>query len=493
MFIAKYEWLLLKANRLLWLLTGITTVVVAFALYEGHERVSFQKATVAQIAEQEKADYAKYRAQIAAAKPGQHFDGGHFGDPTNPFYFGNRMGARYAALPPAPLAIVSSGQSDVYPYYYKITLSKKQALYHSEELENPQILFNGRFDLSFVIIFLLPLLIIGFTYNVYSAEKEAGTLTLLAAQNTSVQKIIRHRFLFRYLFFNLFFTALLVLGLLLFGVGIGALLDALPVAGITWLYTAFWFALSYGVNSLKKTSGAAATVLTGVWLALVLLIPTLISAVIDAVHPMPSKLHLITQTRAASDSIAKNKAVLSRFLEEHPEFKPVAADLKDRNPVTLRNRIEVETLVERLKAGYTAVAKKREGTVAAYRFLSPALFVQQALNKAAGTNDGRYKAFSQEVTAYQQRFRSYFEPLVYRQEKFTAADLDKVPAFLSGGATVTQMDKAVLIDVGFLALLTTAVLLAASVNWREGKKRRTASRAPAVARNKRASVEELSA
>jgi ABC-2 type transport system permease protein len=266
---------------------SITAFVLFFALFEGHRRVSFQRETLAQVSLQEKTDYARYRQQIAAANQGQHFDGGHFGDPSNPFYFGNRMGARYAVLPPDAMAILSAGQSDMYPYYYKITLSKKQALYHSEDPENPQILSSGRFDVSFVIIFLLPLLVIGFTYNVYASEKEAGTLLLLMAQNVPVEKVVACRFVVRYLLFSLYFNALLLAGLALFGVSLTASFsEAATMVAITLLYTAFWFALSYWLNSFKKTSGFTATALTGAWLLAVFIIPSIISTVVDTLHPL---------------------------------------------------------------------------------------------------------------------------------------------------------------------------------------------------------------
>lgn len=471
LFIARYEWLALKANKMLLLLAAITTSIVFFALFEGAQRVTFQKRVLKEIVQQEEADYKKYRTQIAAANSGQHFDGGHFGDPTNPFYFGNRMGAKYAALPPQPLAILSSGQSDMFPYYYKITLSKKQALYHNEELENPQILFNGRFDVSFVIIFLLPLLIIGFTYNIYSSEKEAGTLTLLLAQNTSIDKLMQHRFLFRYLLFNLFFTSLLFVGLMFFDVNIyNSGNTLLGITGFTWVYTAFWFALSYWINSLKKTSHFAATTLTGSWLLLVLVMPTFISAVTDAVHPLPSRLDLITQTRNISDSIAKSGNALNRFLDEHPEFKPATADPKDRNPSTLRNRIEVELAMEKTRMSFDAVVQKREKLINNYRFLSPALFMQQAFNKASGNDDNRYKNFSAEVTHYQQNFRRHFEPLIYKQQKFTTVHLDGVPQFTSDIGLTPVFDKNGLTDIFYLSFITALILFVANIKARRKNK-----------------------
>ncbi|HZH36859.1 MAG TPA: DUF3526 domain-containing protein [Flavisolibacter sp.] len=472
LFIAKYEWLLLKANRMLLLLAAITAFVLFFALIEGHRRVSFQRETLAQVSLQEKTDYARYRQQLAAANQGQHFDGGHFGDPSNPFYFGNRMGARYAVLPPDAMAILSAGQSDMYPYYYKITLSKKQALYHSEDPENPQVLSSGRFDVSFVIIFLLPLLVIGFTYNVYGSEKEAGTLLLLMAQNVPVEKVVACRFVVRYLLFSLYFNALLLAGLALFGVSLAASFsEAAMMVAITLLYSAFWFALSYWLNSFKKTSGFTATALTGAWLLAVFIVPSIISTVVDALHPLPSRLRLITQSRNISDSLAKKGNSLSRFLEEHPEFKPAAQDPKDRNANTLRTRLETEVVMEKEKAAFAAVTEKRRALVNNYRFFSPALFVQQDLNMAAGTNDEQYLGFDKQASAFQQRFRRYFEPLVYRQERFSVNLLDNVPLFLPAQkAAFRPFASTAGTDMLFLSALIAVLVLAAHQN-RPGNKK----------------------
>jgi ABC-2 type transport system permease protein len=449
---------------MLLLVAAVTAFVLMFALWDGYKRVSFQTKTIAAIEQQQKADYEKYSRQIASIKPRQHFDGGHFGDPTNPFYFGNRMGAKYAVMPPAPLSIISTGQSDLFPYYYKLTLSKRQALYHSEEIENPHVLYNGSFDLSFVIIFLLPLVIIAFTYNIYAAEKQNGTLQLLMAQNTSVQKITAYRLLFRYLLFCGFTTVILFTGLLSFGINVSASFSALAkVIGIVWLYAAFWFAFAFMINSFKKNAGFNATVLTGSWLLLVLIIPTILSVVVNQLHPNRSRLDLITKTRDISDSIASSNNVLNRFLEEHPEFKPANTAQPDRNSTTLRSRIEVEMQKEILLNEFAITTQKREALVNRYRFFSPAIFMQQLLNNVAGTNEKRYVDFDNQVKKYHQAYRNYFEPLVYRQEKFSAENASKVPNFIYN-ANINLASSGNTANILFLLLLTIPMILFALRN-----------------------------
>ena len=59
LFLLQYEWLSLRANKLLMLLAAIIFFITLFALYDGYSRVHFQRNTIQQIQEQQKADYAK--------------------------------------------------------------------------------------------------------------------------------------------------------------------------------------------------------------------------------------------------------------------------------------------------------------------------------------------------------------------------------------------------------------------------------------------------
>src|SRR6266508_4576303 len=108
-------------------------------------------------------------------------------NPRLPSVAASRTGPRYALAPPAPLAALAVGQSDLYPYYFKVTSQSKQTFTANDEIENPTNLLAGRFDLAFVIIYLYPLLILALSYNLISAEREQGTLAMLMSQPVSLR------------------------------------------------------------------------------------------------------------------------------------------------------------------------------------------------------------------------------------------------------------------------------------------------------------------
>jgi hypothetical protein len=129
--------------------------------------------------------------------------------------------------------------------------------------------------------------------------------------------------------------------------------------------------------------------------------------------------------------------------------------------------------MEKEKAAFAAVTEKRRALVNTYRFFSPALFVQQDLNMAAGTNDEQYLGFDKQASAFQQRFRRYFEPLVYRQERFSVSLLDNVPLFLPPQkATLRPFSTTAGTDMVFLSALIAVLALAANKNSPGNKKQR---------------------
>ena len=124
-----------------------------------------------------------------------------FADPRNPDAVGRTLGARYAVMPPTPLAALAVGQSDLLPYYFKVTTDAKETVLAAAELENPQRLLTGRFDLAFVLIYLYPLLILALTYNLLSAEKEQGTLVLALSQPVSLRTLLLGKVASRFVLF----------------------------------------------------------------------------------------------------------------------------------------------------------------------------------------------------------------------------------------------------------------------------------------------------
>jgi len=458
--IIRYDWLLLRANRTLVASVGLLAVFVAFALLTGHSRIRFQQQTIADIGRVETGSIAKNRALVAELeRTGKPFAGNSHRDPTAPYTVASSRGNRYLVKQPEPLAVVSVGQSDLQPYYYKFAFAKKQALYHGEEIENASILYNGSFDLSFVLIYLLPLLIIALTYNLVSAEREQGTLFMLMSSTTSLRQVIVSKYVFRFALLTGAFLVLTTLGLLLTGVSItnnagGILFLFLLTAG----YSAFWFALSFWVNSAGRNTGFNAAVLVGVWLVLGLVLPTVLNVAVTAAHPMPSRIDLIAETREASDNVKREgEKKMSAYYGDHPELLPKGkpVNYKDFAIGSVRATLAVEAAIRPLEDQFEVQSRNQQTLISTYRFLSPMVFVQQSLNDIAGTGDEQFRAFQTDATRQHNTYRGFFAGKIFRQESFTAADYGKIPAFRYVAPVAPLFTPANLVNLICLLALTS--------------------------------------
>jgi ABC-2 type transport system permease protein len=458
--IIRYDWLLLRSTRIFALSVALLVLFTAFALWNGARHVTFQRTTLAAIDSTERAAYAALQSAVRDIEQGKPYKGNEFQNPQLPYPIGGNKGARFATLPPAPLAMLSFGQSDLLPYYYRVTMTKQQSLYHAEEIENASILYNGNFDVAFVVVYLLPLLIIALSYNVVSSEREQGTLSMLLTSDVRFGSLVLSKFLFRFVLVSLVFAVVLLAGLGLAGINLPQAAPELALLlSVTMLYAAFWFALSFLVNSFGRNSGVNAALLLGVWLLLVLIIPSILTIAATTLHPAPSRVELITQTREASDAAKKRTAqLLSKFYEDHPELLPKGKEInpKDFATASLTAQMDVDKSLKPLQERFHAQTEAQQSLISLYRFLSPAVFVQQTLNDIAGTGYRRYADFNAQTYSFYQRFQQFFVEKVFRQERMTSADFERIPAFHNVQTAPTLLIPSNVINMALLLVLTAA-------------------------------------
>ena len=101
----------------------------------------------------------------------------------------------YTIKSPSALLPLGIGQAEQYAYYKEVTnWSSTFDADMMEEISNPERLVNGSIDFSFLIIFLLPILLIILTYNIGGLEKDLKFDKLITIQSNSLSKWIFFRF-----------------------------------------------------------------------------------------------------------------------------------------------------------------------------------------------------------------------------------------------------------------------------------------------------------
>jgi ABC-2 type transport system permease protein len=459
--IMKHEWRSLVADRALWVIVPLFALVIGYGVYNGVAWVRFQQTTLDAARQEERDRHAKAKAEVVSIEQGGR-PASSFTNPQFASVAAGRTGPRYATLPPAPLAALSVGQSDLYPYYFKVSSQSKQTFATNDEIENPGNLLAGRFDLAFVIIYLYPLLILALSYNLISAEREQGTLAMMMSQPVSLRSFVTGKVGLRALIVLGLAVGFSLLGFLFSGVSFGAegvWLRLLLWIGVVAGYGAFWFALAIAVNALGKSSATNALALAGLWLVFVLLIPSLLNVAVTTAYPVPSRVEMIQATRRASaEATAKGSQLLAKYFEDHPELTAGGqADPNDFYTRSIAVQSETERLIQPVIDHFDRQVLGQQTLVNRFRFLSPAVVTQAALNDIAGTSVSRYRHFLGLVDDFHQRWRAHFNPRIVQKVSLRADDYEAFPVFTFREEATGTVAGRVL--VGLLGLLLPALII----------------------------------
>ncbi len=459
--IAKHELRLMTRDKTLLLVGALLAGLMIYGALNGATWIEFQKKTIAAAKQDEEKRLSGMQEELrqieaGTAKPKM------FRDPARPGWVGRFLGERYALLEPAPLAALSIGQRDLYPFYFRVSTMSAQDFIYKDEIENPFNLLTGRFDAAFVIIYLLPLVILAVSYNLLSSEKEAGTLQITLAQAVKTSDIVWGKIAARAAFINALMILLSLVGAAInrvdFFDGETLLRLNLWSAAIV-IYSGFWFALAAFVNLRGASSAANATVLAGAWLFLVVIIPAFLTVFVSQVYPAGSRLEFVNaERRQRAKYTAQNHELLENYYLENPEHRPEKPITDDFLPgwhaaQKLRDKTNLPLLLgyeERLTA-QNALADK-------LRFLSPSLAMQSVLNDLAATDFERQQSFFRQVIEFHHQWQDYFLPKIFRGERLKSTDYNNFPEFEFREQPLSQTVNRVLLSFGMILLTSFGVV-----------------------------------
>lgn len=485
----RHECRLLVRGRAFWICTLLLTAVTMFAVRNGAAWVDQQHATIAAIDRHDDQTYRRVKEELVdlarrgdprptvnvagmawyllqpggvpAPAPAPHID------PRRPEAAGSEwVGARYAVLPPAPLGALSIGQSDVHPYYSRVTIRTQPVLIHSDEIENPVNLVSGRFDVAFVLTFCWPLLVLPLAYDLLSEERDNGTLALLLSQPISVGTVLLAKLIVRggsmVLVTSLASLAALI-GLANISVDAST---AVGLAGWIALIVAnglLWFGLAAWVNSRGWRSGVNAMALTAAWLGWLVVIPTIVGLLATSLAPVPSRVQLINEVRTAGNLAPPELArLLTTYQEEHPDVAPLAGSADTTAVRGLALQDETDHQIAPVLARYRDALQRQQQLVGILRFASPAILTYDIATELAGTSTTRYRRFADQLADYHRAWRDYFYPLVHRRVWLTPDDYDRAPRFTFREDAPATLAIRVLVPLITIAALGI-VMLAASL------------------------------
>ncbi|MFK7844803.1 MAG: DUF3526 domain-containing protein [Rhodothermales bacterium] len=349
--------------------------------------------------------------------------------PRNPYAIGSSLG-KVIPLNMSPLTAFAIGQSDLHPAALKVSVAGVRSVGPTATLENPFKLLVGHFDLSFVFLFIYPLLIIALTYGLTAAERESGLLRMLLAQPIQLVSLVVGKISVR---------AAILAGSILLGTSVlwgFAGTEGLYDGWVSWLlvsfaYGVFWLGLCVFVDSRVNAASTSAIVLAGCWLLLAVVAPALISFFASTLYPVPSRMEYITAMRTES-SLAQQQgaASLAQFFEDHPEIAPVNDDEANFAMLRIAREEQIAEQLAPLEGRYNEQRSKQQALIARMGYLSPTVLTHQAYMDIAGTGSAQFANFLEHAHAYQAVWKAHFVPKYFADVAFRANDFDVLPPFL---------------------------------------------------------------
>lgn len=465
----RHEWRQLWRDRTSPAAVVLLLLVAGYGLANGRVWIAAQSQQVVRAQDEERSRLARMEAELVRIEAGTATPG-RFRDPAKASWVGEFLGNRFTTWPPDPLASWAVGQRDLMPYVFRITTLSREAFIFTEELENPLNLALGRFDLAFVVVFLLPLVAVAVSYDMLAAEREAGTLRMTLAFPVRLGHLLVAKVLARIIVCFALIAAIGLLAILFMGPGrldSEVLLRAALWLSAAGLYVVFWIVLAAALNVSGRSAASRAVWLLGAWLFFAVLVPAAVGMLASARYPAPSRLVIHQTVRELGRQLAPHaQNILERHYDAHPDQRPDVFDQTDWAPRFYAVQQRRDQIVQRLHEEHDRQVRGQQAFVDRFRWLSPTLLMHGTLTELARTSMTAFQDFIAQVDGYHHAWQAFFFPRIFRAEPLTPSDYALIPRYRYQPEPEAALRGRAAVNLWQLAVLTVLLAMLATLQLR---------------------------
>lgn len=368
-----------------------------YAVYNGIELQNKQQETIANI---------KQKKQEGISKTLKWYDEGKKGpeerpwiDITTPFWALWNL-PTYTIKKPSNALPLGIGQAEQYGFYKNVT--NWSSVYDSdmvEELANPERLLNGNIDFSFLVIFLLPLLFIILSYNIYGLESDMNFDKLIAIQSGSKPKWIFERLGF--------YTSALIATIILLILVVGMVkkvmvMQILTLIFLSSIYIMIWALVFYVLILKSKSSNTIAFKMISIWLLFCVLIPGAVHQLASIKYPANYMTDYLDANRKEAYEVfelshdllaAKLKNIYPNLEStQHGKDSIVNGELMNNTTSAIINQINKKAI-----AAIELQNDSKNDFIASSYWYNPISMIQNKWNGITGNDYSAYKTYRNEV------------------------------------------------------------------------------------------------
>lgn len=313
-----------------------------------------------------------------------------------------------------PLNSLAIGQRDVNPSIQSVTIRGLEGQKYDAELHNPNNLLAGNLDFGFVLIYLFPLIIIAFSYNIISEEKESGTWKIVATQSQNTFLYILKLFYIRILSLIALLSIVLFIAVLFLDIPFDLSLAAFY--GLAVLYVLFWFAVAFFIVSLQKNSNFNAVILLTIWLFMIIILPAVINSYIVRKYPVPEALELTLKQRNAYHEKwdMDKKITMDKFYTHYPQFRQYHLPNTEFSWLWYYAMQQMGDDESAVQSGEleSKLEQRNQASKLIAQFV-PTLHTQIQINEIAKSDLGNQLLFLKQTKHFHEKMRLYFYPKIF--------------------------------------------------------------------------------
>lgn len=426
------EWHVVRRQAGFWIVLVAYLLLLGYGAFQSVDRVRDRAAQVL-------AARADYDQRWSALRAAADAPANVWGDWKSASLVGGPSGFAVTWIPVDGLAALSPGES------MRLSPVKRISIYPTDAeppLQNPLGPTGGLFDLSFVVMWLLPLTVLASTYGVVSGDRQQGTWSLVAATTTSPGRVLVARLFWPAIAFATATIAAALVATLVAAPwpdeGGWARMAAWSVLVVA--YVAFWIMVAGAATARCATAPLSLGVVGLLWMIVVWVVPGLIDEGVLVSHPPGNRVAAYVAVRETGRDLEQK---LPRLLDEvyvrYPQWRPapdVVAAANRPVPGGPASRDARRVYVPALAASeiaapfIEAVTIRRDRTAQLVRYasvLSPALAVQLVSDHLAGTSAERFVAFGRHAAEAERAWQAFFAPRILQLQDLTRADMNDVP------------------------------------------------------------------
>ncbi|MBP1164252.1 ABC-2 type transport system permease protein [Chryseobacterium sp. PvR013] len=313
------------------------------------------------------------------------------------------------------IAALNIGMRDLNPSIQGVTIRNLEEQRYNSDFYNPANAAVGNFDFSFVIVFLFPLVIVAFCYNLISEEEERGTWKLLSVQSGNLQKLLDHKMLIRLLAVTAVYLALMIIASVWIKIPLDLYYIAFLISG--WLYLLFWFALCRWVISFRKSSAQNALILLIVWVGINFIIPMSSNILIQKIYPVNESLKAVMEQREGYHNKWDEAKLptMEKFYKAYPQYRNFTVEENDTFTWTwyyaMQHMGDLESAAS--SEQYTEKMQKRNQAAVYLGYFLPNLHTQLVESHLAKTDMNNNLQYASSLKKFHEKKRLYFYPLIF--------------------------------------------------------------------------------